>query len=100
MIEIRPEGYSSLNPVVPRPQSAAGGDKIRKNGADYDRVMLTETSDEKHILRELTAKLSYQVRTENTTGKVKELCRQVKAGEYKPDAAETARRMLLIGEDD
>ena len=100
MIEIRPDGYSSLNPVVPRPQSAAGGDKIRKSSSAYDRVTLSETSDEMHLFRELTAKLSYQVRTENTTGKVRELCRQVKAGEYTPDAAETARRMLLIGEDD
>ena len=39
-----------------------------------------------------------QVRTHNTTGKIQQLRRQVSAGEYRPDAMETAARMLLLGE--
>ena len=39
--------------------------------------------------------LSQQVRTFNTTGKIQDLRQQVASGEYRPDARETAARMLL-----
>ena len=45
-----------------------------------------------------TAGLSQQVRTFNTTGKIQDLRQQVASGEYRPDARETAARMLLLSE--
>ena len=42
--------------------------------------------------------LSQQVRTFNTTGKIQDLRQQVASGEYRPDARETAARMLLLSE--
>jgi anti-sigma28 factor (negative regulator of flagellin synthesis) len=46
----------------------------------------------------MAAVLSRQVRTQNTTGKIQDLRRQVESGEYRPDARETAARMLLLAE--
>ena len=46
----------------------------------------------------MAAALSQQVRTYNTTGKIQDLQAQVASGEYRPDARETAARMLLMGE--
>ena len=48
--------------------------------------------------REMAASLSQQVRTYNTTGKIQELRNQVASGTYRPDARETAARMLLLPE--
>ena len=50
--------------------------------------------------REMAASLSQQVRTFNTTGKIQELRSQVASGDYRPDARETAARMLLLSEDE
>ena len=41
---------------------------------------------------------SQQVRTFNTTGKIQDLRDQVASGTYRPDARETAARMLLMAE--
>ena len=48
--------------------------------------------------RELAASLSQQVRTYNTTGRIQDLREQVASGSYRPDARETAARMLLMAE--
>ena len=48
--------------------------------------------------REMAASLSQQVRTYNTTGRIQELRSQVASGTYRPDARETAARMLLMME--
>ena len=48
----------------------------------------------------MAASLSQQVRTFNTTGKIQDLRQQVSSGEYRPDARETAARMLLMTEDE
>lgn len=96
MLQIRPEGYLPLQSAQARTVSA--GRKTNQAGGRYDQVSLSrESGGESRFLRE-AASLSQQVRTTNTTGKVQELRRQVQAGEYKPDAQEIARRMLLMGE--
>ena len=50
------------------------------------------------FFRDVAAGLSQQVRTFNTTGKIQDLRQQVASGEYRPDARETAARMLLLSE--
>lgn len=47
--------------------------------------------------KEVAAKLSNEVRTHNTTGKVAQLQKEFEAGTYQVDARETASRMLLMG---
>ena len=47
---------------------------------------------------ELHSKLSQEVRTATTTGTLASLEEQVRAGEYKIDAANIAKKLLLLGE--
>lgn len=96
MLQIRPEGYLPLQSVQAR--SVRTDRKAGQTGGRYDQVSLSrEGTGESRFLRE-AANLSQQVRTTNTTGKIQELRRQVESGEYRPNARETAARMLLMGE--
>ena len=79
----RREGFSTV-PI------AAG--TLRGTGAKPARTAETGS------FRSMAAALSQQVRTYNTTGKIQDLQAQVASGEYRPDARETAARMLLMGE--
>ena len=102
MIKIGPEGYFPVK-ATRTAKSIPTGNGIEKNRqADgcYDQLSLSkEDSDEARFIKEVTAKMSYQVRTNNTTGKIQELKRQVNQGEYQIDASEIAARMLLVGEE-
>ena len=68
-----------------RPQGAAAAE------SSFDQITLSAGQ---------AASLSQQVRTFNTTGKIQELRSQVASGDYRPDARETAARMLLLSEDE
>jgi len=48
---------------------------------------------------EMVSRLSREVRTANTTGDIQELHREVSAGEYTPDPAAIAARMLFLVEE-
>lgn len=91
----RHEGY--ISPILPsgaRPGGVQGGHSTE---GSFDQITLSAPSD-RNAFRQMVSDLSYQVRTHNTTGKIQQLRRQVSAGEYRPDAMETAARMLLMGE--
>ena len=77
-----------------RPQGAAAAE------SSFDQITLSARAGQETstAFRDLAAALSHQVRTYNTTGRVQELRRQVMDGEYRPDARETAARMLLLTE--
>lgn len=47
---------------------------------------------------ELKSRLSQEVRTATTTGALSTLREEVQAGEYRIDAGNIARKMLLLGE--
>lgn len=97
MLQIRSEGYLPLQSAQSR-AVCTGRKTTQTSGGRYDQVSLTrEGAGDSRFLRE-AASLSRQVRTTNTTGKIQELRRQVASGAYQPDARETARRMLLMGE--
>ena len=90
------------------PITTAGG--VRSAGArrtqgtaaaesSFDQITLSaRPGEESGSFRALVSDLSRQVRTVNTTGKIQELRRQVASGQYRPDARETAARMLLMAE--
>lgn len=82
----------------PRPAAPSGGRRTQARGSRYDNVAVSAPQDGGSF-RELAASLSYQVRTHNTTGKIQELRRQVRSGEYQIEPRETAARMLLMMED-
>lgn len=91
------------------PIPAAGGVRSagtrRAQGASvaessFDQITLSGGQAASPAFRDLAASLSQQVRTFNTTGKIQELRSQVASGAYRPDARETAARMLLLSEDE
>lgn len=66
----------------------------------YDSVTLScPTSGEKKFHAELLSRLSQEARTATTTGDIQALRRQVAAGEYHPDPAAIAARMLFLREE-
>ena len=76
-----------------RPQGAAAAE------SSFDQITLSaRPGEESGSFRALVSDLSRPVRTVNTTGKIQELRRQVASGQYRPDARETAARMLLMAE--
>ena len=94
MLVTRREGFASA------PIMAGGTKRARTAESSFDQITLStrKSQEASPAFRDLAAALSQQVRTYNTTGKVQELRRQVMAGEYHPDARETAARMLLMTE--
>lgn len=101
MLVTRREGFASA-PITAGTARDRGAKRAKTGESSFDQITLSarrgqETSP---AFRDLAADLSHQVRTYNTTGKIQELRRQVMAGEYRPDARETAARMLLMTEDE
>lgn len=102
MLVTRREGFSTA-PITAgklRPSSAKRARGTESAESSFDQITLSARAGQEAspAFREMAAALSQQVRTYNTTGKVQELHRQVMAGEYRPDARETAARMLLLTE--
>lgn len=99
MIITRREGPFSV-PVTTKTVRPAGTRRAR--GAEggessFDQITLSARAGQEAspTFRSLAASLSQQVRTCTTTGKIQDLHSQVASGEYRPDARETAARMLL-----
>ena len=98
MLVSRPEGFLPVSKSVRRTASA-GGSRVRPQDRQYDHITLSSSGQEESVgFRAMVASLSQQVRTFNTTGKIQDLRGQVASGEYRPDARETAARMLLMTE--
>ena len=99
MLVTRREGFSTA-PISAGAVRRGSATRARAAEGSYDQITLsTQGGQEANpTFRDLAAALSQQVRTYNTTGKIQELRRQVMAGEYRPDARETAARMLLLSE--
>ena len=67
--------------------------------SNYDSSSFSAISDQtSRFQMETVSRLSQEIRTATTTGKIQELRQSVSAGEYVPDPAEIAKRMLLISE--
>lgn len=79
---------------------ASGAKRARSTAAEssFDQITLSGGQAAGAAFRDLAASLSQQVRTFNTTGKIQDLRSQVASGDYRPDARETAARMLLLSE--
>lgn len=90
----------STAPIAP-PGAARPSGVRRAKGTEssFDQITLSAGQEASPAFRDLAASLSQQVRTFNTTGKIQELRGQVAGGTYRPDARETAARMLLLAED-
>lgn len=95
----RREGFSSAPMTAAGVSRSAGVRRGRTQEAKFDQISLSAQGGQvSPTFRELAASLSQQVRTYNTTGKIQDLHDQVASGTYRPDARETAARMLLLSE--
>lgn len=95
----RTEGYLPIQTGGVRPAASGAVRTVVQDGR-YDHFTVSSGAyQDRGRFRELAAGLSYQVRTYNTTGKIQELRRQVRSGEYQIEPRETAARMLLLMED-
>ena len=92
----RSEGLPSAPIAIGTARSAGTRPSLTVEG-HYDQISLSGQAAPA-TFRSLAAALSQQVRTFNTTGKIQELRSQVASGTYRPDARETAARMLLLAE--
>lgn len=92
----RPERIASAPITAAGAVRGSGTRRVQSAEGQYDQITLSAPAGQG--FREMAASLSQQVRTFNTTGKIQDLHRQVTAGEYRPDARETAARMLLMTE--
>ena len=97
MFVTRRSGISSVTAAAGTARRA-GAKPVRAAEGSFDQITLSSGQQADPTFREMAASLSQQVRTFNTTGKIQDLRRQVAAGEYRPDARETAARMLLMSE--
>jgi len=73
------------------------GTRTQGTKSRYDCVTLS--GERGSFAAQLTGRLSQEVRASNTPGRINSLKEQVAAGEYQPDPAAIARRMLLLPED-
>lgn len=100
MLIKRPEGYQPVQKKTLRGAvSAPGSVQARRQGGRYDNCTLSAgTEGASGGFLDAVAALSYQVRTNTTTGKIQELRSQVRSGEYQVSPREVAARMLLMEE--
>ncbi len=76
--------------------SAAARTKESGTSRRFDSVMLTGAGGARSSFEmELRSRISHEVRTATTSGQVAALREQVQRGEYKIDAREIAKKMLL-----
>ena len=64
--------------------------------SSYDSSSFSAVTDSHdRFQRDLVSRLSQEVRTTTTTGRIQELRQAVAAGEYHPDPSEIAKRILF-----
>lgn len=94
-------GNNTVTPLQqPKKVANVNAGMQTEKSASFDQISLnTSRQLEGDALKqkEVAAKLSNEVRTHNTTGKVAQLQKEFEAGTYQVDARETASRMLLMG---
>ena len=100
MLVTRRERFTTAPIASPGVVRSSGTRPAKGTEGSFDQITLSGGQAASPTFRALAASLSQQVRTYNTTGKVQDLRGQVMSGQYRPDARETAARMLLLAEDE
>ncbi len=91
-------GVSGAVPVyTPRHTVAANETKERSVSPRFDSIMLSERQNS--YAMQLTGRLTQEVRSSVTPGRLSSLREQIASGQYQPDPVSIARRMLLLPED-
>lgn len=99
MLVTRRDQVAAL-PIAAGTVRSAGVRRAKEAEGSFDQLTLSVRTEREAgpAFRAIAASLSRQVRTYNTTGRIRDLRSQVASGEYRPDARETAARMLLMAE--
>ena len=66
---------------------------VSSDASHYDSISISE-EDKNSFRMEVVSRLSHEIRTATTTGRIRELHQQVASGNYHPDPARIARCML------
>lgn len=98
MLVTRQDRFSTAPVAMPGAVRPSGARRAKAAEGSFDQITLSAGQEASPTFRDLAASLSHQVRTFNTTGKIQDLRGQVASGAYRPDARETAARMLLLAE--
>ncbi len=94
-------GPGAISPLRPQKTYFSNTDHdVSAQGAQprkFDSVTLSSNPvGERRSYLDMVSRLSQQVRTTTTTGDIQALQRQVSTGEYQPDPATIAARMLFL----
>ena len=95
-------GYGAISPISPPKvyRTKAGRDSralAASSGSNYDSFTRSASGQDSRFLS-MVSRLSQEVRTATTTGDIAALHQQVANGQYTPDPASIAARMLFLGE--
>ena len=90
-------GIHAFSAVSPYHTSAVHGSDVPAGAhPNYDSSSFSTVTDSHDRFQlELVSRLSREVRTATTTGRIQELHRAVSSGEYHPDPAAIARCIML-----
>lgn len=93
-------GSSGINAFTPAtgyyPNPNHGPTVNTTTHSNYDSSSFSAVTDSHNRFQmDVVSRLSREVRTATTTGRIQELRMAVASGEYHPDAAEIAKRMLF-----
>lgn len=89
-------GLSAHWPVHTAPVGSIAP-RVSVKDARFDQVAFsTGVEGEQRFRMDLVSRLSQEVRTATTSGDIQTIARQISSGVYKPDATETAARILLM----
>jgi len=88
----------AVQPMPVRTSSASSQQK-EKTTRRFDKVTISGTdTGHNSFAKMLTGRIAQDVRAATTTGTLSELQHQIEAGEYQPDPASIARKMLFLEE--
>lgn len=88
-----PAQSHQIRPAVSAPQQTE--DAARH----FDQITIKKEPGFSPFEAELKSRLTQEVRTATTTGTITALRQQIESGEYRPDPAAIARKMLLFTEE-
>ena len=77
-------------------RGTSGSTSVHGEPGNYDSVSITQAGDAHSCFRkEMVSRISAQIRTSTTTGKIQELRQQVMDHTYHPDPAKIAKSILF-----
>ena len=76
--------------------TASGSAAVQENSNHYDSISISQNPEgSSRIQKDAVSRISYEIRTATTTGRIQELRQSVADGTYRPDPARIAKCMLF-----